>query len=288
MKQNIFGVVIVLAVIQAGICRNHAATTIDLTNRYAYSGNVGWMDWVGNTNNGAVIGEYVCSGYVYSPNIGWINLGNGAPTNQVQYQNLSTNDFGVNQDGYGHLRGYAYSANAGWINFENTGAAKVDLYTGQFTGYAWSANCGWISLSNATAYVQADSIKQGVLAADGLPVAWLLDNFGTTNVNTNADPTGKGMTIQQDYLAGTDPNNATSLFEITYVARNGTESGLVWDTVGDRYYTIQTNSALANGMWGDMYRLDIAGWNNGYFYDGDLTNRFYRIRVYRPLMPTVN
>ena len=46
------------------------------------------------------------------------------------------------------------------------------------------------------------------VAPDGLPIAWLLSNFGATNVNANADPTGKGMTIKQDYLAGTDPNNA--------------------------------------------------------------------------------
>ena len=290
MKQSFLAIVVLLAIIHAEVCLcpAGAASTIDLTNRYAYGGNAGWMNWVGNTNNGAVIGEYVCSGYVYSPNLGWINLGNGSPTNQIQYQNLSAGDFGVNQDGYGNLRGYAYSANAGWINFEGTGAPKVDLFTGQFTGYAWSANCGWISLSNAVAYVQADSIQQGVLAPDGLPVAWLLVNFGTTNVNANASPTGKGMTIQQDYLAGTDPTDSNSVLKITYISRSGTESGLDWETVGDRYYTIQTNSALANGSWGDMFRLDIPGWNNGYFYDGDPTNRFYRIRAYRPLMPTVN
>jgi hypothetical protein len=192
-----------------------ASTTIDAVNRYAWGANVGWMDWRGDTNNGAVIGEYVCSGYIYSANAGWINLGSGSPANQIQYQNNSATDFGVNQDGLGNLSGYAWGANIGWINFTNIGAPKVNLLNGQMSGYVWSANCGWISLSNATAYVQTDTIQQGALAPDGLPIAWLLLNFGTTNINANADPTGKGMTIGQDYLAGTDPNNVHSLFSIT-------------------------------------------------------------------------
>src|SRR6266436_2166875 len=75
-----------------------AATTINATDKYAYGANLGWMDWRGDTNSGAVIGEYVCSGYLYAANIGWINLGNGSPANQIQYQNNSATDYGVNQD----------------------------------------------------------------------------------------------------------------------------------------------------------------------------------------------
>src|ERR1043165_5145467 len=128
-----------------------AASTINAVNKYAYGANIGWIDARGDTNNGAVIGEYVCSGSIYSANVGWISLGSGAPTNGISYQNLSSNDFGVNQDGLGNLRGYAYGANIGWINFENSGAPAVDLKTGKLSGSIYSANCGWIGLSNALA-----------------------------------------------------------------------------------------------------------------------------------------
>ena len=112
-----------------------AATTIDTANRYAYAANLGWLDAVADTNNGAVIGEYVCAGNLYSANVGWINLGSGSPANQIQYQNNSATDYGVNQDGLGNLTGYAYSANVGWINFEQTyGQPKVNLYNGQLSG----------------------------------------------------------------------------------------------------------------------------------------------------------
>src|SRR5262252_3939467 len=42
--------------------RAEAVTTINATNKFAYGANIGWIDWRGDTNAGAVIGEYVCSG----------------------------------------------------------------------------------------------------------------------------------------------------------------------------------------------------------------------------------
>ena len=42
-----------------------SVTTINTTNKLSYRANIGWMDWRGDTNSGAVIGEYVCSGYIY-------------------------------------------------------------------------------------------------------------------------------------------------------------------------------------------------------------------------------
>src|SRR6058998_3906935 len=83
--------------------RAPAATTIDSVNHFAYGANVGWMDWRGDVANGAVIGEFVCSGFIYAANVGWINLGSGTPANGIRYQNNSAADFGVNHDGAGNL-----------------------------------------------------------------------------------------------------------------------------------------------------------------------------------------
>ena len=271
-----------------GMAPARADTTIDPGNRYAYGANLAWMDGRGDTNNGAVIGEYVCSGYIYAANVGWINLGSGSPVNGIQYQNGSAADFGVNQDGLGNLRGYAWGANIGWVNFENAGAPKVDLLSGQFTGYAWSANCGWISLSNAFAYVQTDTIRQGALAANGLPVAWLLANFGTTSVDPNADPDHDGMSNGQEYLAGTDPNSAASVLKITSFSRgtpHDTYTVVWWNSVPSRFYVLQERPSLTGGSWTDRINYPVAGWNNVGFDDYNPTNEFFRVRAYRPLMP---
>ena len=244
----------------------------------------------GDVNNGAVIGDYVCSGSIYAANVGWINLGSGSPTNGIRYQNLGASDFGVNNDGLGNLRGYAWGANIGWINFETNGAPKVDLVTGKMSGCIYSANCGWISLSNAFAFVQADSFSPGPLAPDGLPVPWLLANFGTTNVNANADPDGDGMSNAQEYLAGTNPNDAASNLKITggTFAPGGTNVTLAWSSVLTRLYHIQESFNVASPAWYNSSLGLISP-------DGSLTTRtfaesnapirFYRIQAVRPLSP---
>jgi hypothetical protein len=269
----------------------YAVTTIDATNKFAYAANFGWLDSRGDTNNGAVIGEYVCSGYIYSANVGWINLGSGAPANQIQYQNDSATDFGVNQDGFGNLRGYAYGANIGWIRFENTGAPRVDLRTGNWSGHAWSANCGWISLSNAVAYVQTDSIQPGAPAPDGLPVAWVLTNFGSTNVEASADPDGDGRSNVQEYLAGTNPNDANSNLRITAESflSGGTSAVLTWNSTASRYYYVQKTPGLNPPIWTDsslgLIAPSAGSSTTAGFTDTDAPLRFYRVQAIRPLTP---
>jgi len=251
------------------------------------------MDWSGGTGEtagGAVIGSYVCSGYIYSANVGWINLGSGSPANAIHYQNNSATDFGVNQDGMGNLRGFAYGANIGWINFEATGAPQVNLLTGHLSGYVWSANCGWISLSNAVAYVQTDTISPGALDVNGLPIAWELTYFGHTGVDPNADPTGKGMTLGQDYQAGTNPNDPNSVLRITAesFSSGGTSAALTWTSVPTRLYYLQKTSDLSTPVWTDsglgLITPDGSSTLRS-FTDTNAPRRFYRVQAVLPLTP---
>jgi hypothetical protein len=271
----------------------HAATTIDSVNKYAYGANLGWMDWTGDNAHGVVIGEYVCSGYIYSANVGWINLGSGLPANGIQYQNNSASDFGVNNDGLGNLSGHAWGANIGWITFEQLyGKPKVNLLTGVLSGYVWCANCGWISLSNAVAYLQTDTISPGALDSNGLPIAWELTYFGMTGLDPNADPTGKGMTLEQDYLAGTNPNNFNSIVRITAesFSSGGTSATLTWDSVPTRYYYIQTTPSLSPPVvWADsglgLVSPSVGSTTTASFGGVNAPVRFYRVQPVRPLTP---
>jgi hypothetical protein len=283
MKTSILLVGLVLI---AGAARS--ATTIDPVNKFAYGANIGWLDAAGDTANGAVIGEFVCSGYIYSANVGWINLGSGTAANGIQYQNNSAADFGVNRDSAGNLRGYAYSANVGWIAFEETGAPKVDLVTGKLIGNVWSANCGWISLSNSEAYVQTDTIEPGALAPNGLPIAWLLTYFGTIEVDPNADPDGDGMTNLQEYHAGTNPTNPDSkLLIMGTPVVTGTTVTLTWSSTPARVYHIEKTDNLMSGLWTDSGLGVVApdpGTNTTRSFT-DTSGQFYRIRVVIPPGP---
>lgn len=263
-------------------------TTISSTHRYAWAANLGWLDWQGNVSSGAVLGDYVCSGYIYSANAGWIHLGSGQPTNQIRYQNNSAADFGVNHDGLGNLRGYAWGANIGWINFENVGAPKVDLLTGKLSGHAWSANCGWISLSNAVAHVQTDSIQPGSLAPNGLPIAWLQENFGTTSVNAGADADNDGASNVSEYLAGTDPNDGNDVLRITSFSRgnaSGTYNTLAWPGKATRFYSVQYRATFdPSDAWVELFTVPTTGVVSVGF-DRMADQEFYRIRAFRPLTP---
>ena len=271
-----------------------AATSIDPVNFGAWGANIGWLNGRGDVANGAVIGEYVCSGYIYAANVGWINLGSGSPTNGMYYQNLSANDFGVNLDNLGYLRGYAWGANIGWINFEANGAPHVDLTTGNFSGYAYAANCGWISLSNALAYVQTDTLAPGPDSdGDGIPDAWELSWFGNLmTANGTSDFDGDGMSDKAEYLAGTSPVDREDNLRITHIERgvpphSPTHVILEWTSKPTRLYRLEQRTAFDPAS---PWEQNITGFENlpGWSYvgfDEVGLQYFYRIRAVRPLMP---
>lgn len=141
-----------------------AQSTICPSRAYAWSENVGWLnfrDAPGNApfTGAGVLGARVflsgttagvghCRGWVWGENIGWLSLssanpspqGSGSPINTatVPHANASGSDFGINIDpsgaygafgggSPGALFGFAWSENAGWINFGTTPALGAGL-----------------------------------------------------------------------------------------------------------------------------------------------------------------
>ena len=277
----------------------HADTTIDPSHSFAYGANVGWLNWRGDVTNGAVVGEYVCSGYIWSGNVGWISLGSGAPENGIQYGNASASDFGVNLVGHSisggvpraQLRGFAYGANIGWINFESQGNPEVSLSTGELTGFAWSANCGWINLNSATSFVQTDTIRSGVDSdGDGIADAYEFLHTsppGLALLNATGDVNGDGQSDLEEYLADTDPLDPDSNLRITAFDTDSGSFSLTWTSDAARRYRIESTVELSDPMW-ELTLDNIPPDGTTTTRDGAIAasaQRFYRVKAYRPLSP---
>lgn len=285
-------ITLTMIVLFGSLASVRASTTINTNNAYAYGANIGWVNAFADGTNGAVMGQFYCTGYIYSANVGWICLGNG-PVNGYSYGNISSNDWGVNNVGGGQLAGMAYGANIGWITFEQTyGMPAVNLLNGNLTGYAYSANVGWISLSNSFVVLQTDSLSPGPVSPNGLPVAWELENFGTTNVNANADPNGNGFSNLQDYLAGINPNLPNDGLRITAISGNnvGSTATLTWTSVPSRLYYVEERTNLTSGAWATNVTLGVVAPDPGSTTTRSLTdtavsNRFFRVQAIVPLSP---
>ena len=118
-----------------GVLASATNGAIDTSYKYAWSENVGWLNFRADEGNVRVTDSSL-SGYVWSQNYGWINLSPSAAgvTNNAE-GNLSGSAWGegtgyidfnnVSIDSNGVFRGTATGAITGTINFDPSGSIKV-------------------------------------------------------------------------------------------------------------------------------------------------------------------
>jgi hypothetical protein len=129
---------------------------------------------------------------------------------------------------------------------------------------------------------------------DGISDTWRQQYFGGTGTESNlasaadADPDGDGMTNWQEFLAGTDPTSAASVFRTTTVAVQGRDLVLSWRAGGGRTNVVQVAEGSSPGgfVFHDLSAplvLPPGGDVVTNFVDaGAATNampRYYRIRL---------
>jgi len=88
--------------------------------------------------------------------------------------------------------------------------------------------------------------------SDGLPDSWeranRLDPLNAADEHEDAD--GDGKTNLEEYLSGTDPNDATSFLKVKVVPVPGASGQfkVLWDSIPDRSYSLLSSTSLG-GSW---------------------------------------
>ena len=122
--------------------------------------------------------------------------------------------------------------------------------------------------------------------ADGIP-NWWEDQFGLSQTNA-ADATldldGDGASNLHEFLAGTKPNDAASVFRITALQPQGGDLRVTWTTVGGRSYVVQTNSDVSQGFTDSSPLIPAPGAGESVtnFVDSSGAThgpRYYRVRL---------
>jgi hypothetical protein len=122
--------------------------------------------------------------------------------------------------------------------------------------------------------------------ADNLP-NWWEDQFGLSKTNS-ADATldldGDGASNVNEFLAGTKPNDAASVFRIIALQPEGVDLRLTWTTVAGKSYIVQTSGDLNQGFTDSSPIIPAPGVGESVtdFVDSSGAthgHRFYRVRL---------
>jgi hypothetical protein len=157
--------------------------------------------------------------------------------------------------------------------------------------------------SNATAGLRTFIVQQGTNFAyaggylkirpaildynfDGLDDAFqrtYFPLFTAPNAAPTADPDGDGMNNLAEYIAGTNPTNAASVFKLLSPTNSPGGTAVRWLSVAGKSYQVFSRTNLLTGSWGSNGPVVTATGTNTQYLDAGGTNgvRFYRVQVFQ-------
>jgi hypothetical protein len=116
---------------------------------------------------------------------------------------------------------------------------------------------------------------------DGLPDAWESQYGFNTNSAADAlvDSDGDGMLNRDEWIAGTDPGDASSHLRFESIFSNLAGATMTFGAAGARTYTVEFTDGLGGGAWSVLSNVVARATNSvGAVADSQsATNRFYRL-----------
>jgi hypothetical protein len=147
----------------------------------------------------------------------------------------------------------------------------------------WSGDLSDMS-NPANVTMNTDKVVNAVFTANlvtnNVPAWWLAQyNLATNDAGALSDSDLDGLAAWQEYIAGTIPTNAVSVFQITELSIPGATI-VRWSAVSGRVYTVYWTSNLLNGFQ-QILGTNVP-WTGNVFTDSTHNAEqqgFYRIKV---------
>ncbi len=196
-------------------------------------------------------------------------------------------------------RGLGYM-NGVWVDVHGAGSQRCDPKPANLSAFTYVAS-GYYN-RNAP---QGDAVRifnyvrpvRTALATDdsvgdGIPNAWRAQHFGGTGTTTNrsscatSDPDGDGASNYAEYVADTNPTNASSCFRIQSLLTTAHPT-LSYQSSARCRYTLYYRTNLVSGTWVNIPSQTGISGNGGVAWLTDSTSatngtRYYRIGVVTP------
>jgi len=105
--------------------------------------------------------------------------------------------------------------------------------------------------------------------------------FTASNAAPAADPDGDGLNNFAEYIAGTNPTNAMSLFKLLSPTNSNAGTAVRWLSVAGKSYQVFGRTNLSVGSWQSNGTAVLAAGTNAQYLDAAATNgvHFYRVQV---------
>ena len=102
-----------------------------------------------------------------------------------------------------------------------------------------------IVIADAVKFAIVEQLDSQDLDGNGLPDAWERRHFlHNGGVDPKADPDGDGFSNREEYLSGTDPNDAGSPLYLSDFGASGTEISITWKGLAGRTYRVYSSETL--------------------------------------------
>ncbi len=175
-----------------------------------------------------------------------------------------------------------------WMQRPSKPVISVDVSSAVFQSYGSGLGIGHVSRLQDVFAALLPPAASADSDGDGIPDWWMIQYFGHIAGQVGDlslaqdDPNGTGMTTWQDYVAGTNPTDPTSVFQVLVAppASSGGNVTLVWTATAGRSYSVQYKDSLDDPIWHDLPGTPaINGAQGQMAVPADQASRYYRIVV---------